>query len=103
MQEDDAHKVWEASDAINKQDCWTERSVPHLSRWIQTYVTKPARMHTTFALGDTVSKQVWTRQWREQPLWLEPRSMERPSAHKVIHAEAFKEVCKALNKVHNVQ
>jgi len=60
-------------------------------------------MHTTFTLEDTVSKQVWARQWCNLPLQLEPWSMERPSAQKVIHAETFSEVCEALNKVHKAQ
>ena len=29
--------------------------------------------------------------------------MERPSAQKDIHAEAFNKVCEALNKVHNAK
>lgn len=60
-------------------------------------------MHIVFALGDTVNKQVRKRQWRERPLWLEPWSMERPSAQNVIHAKAFNKVCEALNKVHNAK
>lgn len=61
------------------------------------------QMHIVLAVGDTISKQVRVRKWHEQPLQLGPRSMERPSAQKNIHAEDFKKVRKALNKVHNVK
>jgi len=44
----------------------------HLSRWIQAYGMKPTLMHTILVVGDTISKQVWVRQWHEQPLWLGP-------------------------------
>jgi len=61
-------------------------------------------MHIDFASEDMINKHVRTRQLHERPLQLEQQIiLEKTSVQKVIHAEAFNEVCEALNKVYDAQ
>ena len=75
----------------------------HLSRWVKAYGKQRVRMHMDFALGNTVNKHVLGGKWHERSLKVEQQNVERTSVQKVTHAEAFNEVCEALNRVYNAQ
>lgn len=75
----------------------------HLSHWVQEYDKQPTWMHMNFEMGKTINKHVLGGQMHKQILKLEGKNVERTSAQKVIHVEAFNKVYKALNKVCNTQ
>lgn len=75
----------------------------HLSRWAQEYDKQLVWMHIHFAMGGTINKNVLVGKMCDLLLKLERQNVEKVSAQMVIHVEAFKKVCEAINKVCNVK